>query len=208
MKLNELKINEFVSLVASSSPAPGGGSVAALAAANGVALLNMVAKLTVGKKKYAEHEELMNEILKSADKLRDRLITLIDTDTEAFNKVSAVLSMPKATREEKSARNKAMQEALKCAAAPPMEVMEDCHGALKLAYDAVGKSNASAASDLGVAAIMLNAGLKGAWLNVNINLSSIDEFDFRDKMYERGEQILASVGTLAEKIYKRVLEDM
>ena len=208
MKLTELKVSEFVDLVASNSPAPGGGSVAALAAAKGVALLGMVARLTVGKKKYADHEELMKEILKDADVLKKKLMSLIDTDSEAFNKVSAVFSMPKETSDEKSARQKAMQDALKSAAEVPMEVMENCHEALRITYNAVGKSNTNTASDLGVAALMLDAGLKGAWLNVNINLSGIKDMEYTDMMYEKGEKILASVGTLAAKIYSNILEDM
>ena len=106
MKLTELKMNEFVNLVASNSPAPGGGSVSALLAANGVALLGMVARLTVGKKKYTAHEELMNEILGDADGLKQKLVGLIDADTEAFNKVSAVFSMPNQTDEQKEAISK------------------------------------------------------------------------------------------------------
>ena len=208
MNLTELKIYEFVDLVASNSPAPGGGSVAALAAANGVALLAMVARLTVGKKKYAAHDELMKEIIAKADELRQKFSELIQADTEAFNKVSAVFAMPKETDEEKATRKKAMQDALKTAAEVPMEVMEYCHEAIKITCNAVKKSNTNAASDLGVAALMLDAGLKGAWLNVNINLSSIDDMDYANIMYEKGEKILENVVILATKIYKTVLEDM
>ena len=208
MKLTELKVNEFVELVASNSPAPGGGSVAALSAANGVALLGMVARLTVGKKKYAAHDGLMNEILGSADNLKGKLVALIDTDTEAFNKVSAVFSMPKETDEEKAARQKAMQEALKSAAEVPYEVMENCLEALKITYNAVGKSNTNAASDLGVAALGLGAGVKGAWLNVKINLSGIKDEAYVDEMTKKGESLLVSAENLATKIYECILGDL
>ena len=208
MKLTELKINEFVDLVALNSPAPGGGSVAALAAANGVALLGMVARLTVGKKKYAAHEELMNEILEDADGLKQKLVALIDTDTEAFNKVSAVFSMPKETDEEKASRRKAMQEALKTAAEVPFEVMENCLEALKITYNAVGKSNTNAASDLGVAALGLGAGVKGAWLNVKINLMGIKDEVYVKEITEKGENLLASADNLAAKIYESILAEL
>ena len=208
MKLTELKVNEFVELVASSSPAPGGGSVAALSAANGVALLGMVARLTVGKKKYAAHDELMNEILQSADGLKSKLVELINTDTEAFNKVSAVFSMPKETDEEKAARQKAMQEALKAAAEVPFEVMENCLEALKITYNAIGKSNTNAASDLGVAALGLGAGIKGAWLNVKINLSGIKDEAYVNEMTKKGENLLESADNLATKIYENILAEL
>ena len=208
MKLTELKVNEFVGLVASNSPAPGGGSVAALMAAKGVALLGMVARLTVGKKKYAANEDLMNEIQGSADELRQKFVALVDTDTEAFNRVSAVFSMPKETDEEKSARQKAMQDALKSAAEVPFEVMENCLRALKITYNAVGKSNTNAASDLGVAALGLSAGVKGAWLNVKINLPGIKDEAFVKEMTEKGESLLASAESLATKIYESILEEL
>ena len=206
MKLTELKVNEFVDLVASNSPAPGGGSVAALTAANGVALLCMVARLTMGKKKYAAHEEIMNEILAGADALKEKLVALIDSDTEAYNKVSAVFSMPKETDEEKAARQKAMQEALKSAAEVPLEVMENCLRALKITYNAVGRSNTNAASDLGVAALGLGAGVKGAWLNVKINLSGIKDEAYVNEMTGKGESLLSSADNLATKIYESILE--
>ena len=208
MKLTDLKVNEFVDLVASSSPAPGGGSVAALAAANGIALLGMVARLTIGKKRYAAHEELMNEILGGADDLKQKLIALIDADTEAFNKVSAVFSMPKETDEEKAARQIAMQETLKSAAEVPFEVMETCLQALKITYNAVGKSNENAASDLGVAALCLGAGVKGAWLNVKINLSGIKDESYVNDMTEKGERLQGSAENLTSKIYESILAEL
>ena len=208
MKLTELKINEFVGHVASNSPAPGGGSVAALMAANGAALLGMVSRLTIGKKKYAAHEELMDDILESADELKQKLVALIDTDTEAYNKVSAVFSMPKQTDEEKTARQTAMQEALKTAAEVPLEVMGNCLEALKITNNAVGKSNANAASDLGVAALTLAAGIKGAWLNVKINLSGIKDEAYIKEMTEKGESLLGNAETLATEIYESILRDL
>ena len=208
MILTELDVSVFIDHVASDSPAPGGGSVAALAAANGIALLGMVARLTVGKKKYAAHDELMNEIITEADKLRQKLVALIDSDTEAFKKVSAVFSMPKESDEQKSARQQAMQQALKSAAEVPMEVMENCLIALKITHNALGKSNTNAASDLGVAALMLGAGLKGAWLNVKINLSGIKDAQYTDEMAKKGEKILCGADNLSTKIYDCVLEEL
>ena len=208
MKLTALSVGDFIQAVASNAPAPGGGSVSAFAAANGAALLCMVAKLTIGKKKYAEFDGVQREILEKASVLMDKFVGLIDTDTEAFNKVSAVFSMPKDTEEEKKARQDAMQEALKHAAKVPLEVMENCLSALKLTFNAVGKSNTSAASDLGVAALGLGAGVKGAWLNVKINLTSIKDEEFVEKLTAQGESILESAENLAVKIYETILSEL
>ncbi len=121
MELVELKVNEFMHVLGSDEPAPGGGSASALAAAMGISLVKMVAELTTGKKKYAEHEALIQEVLKEATSLQGVLLEAIDKDTQAFNVVSAVFSMPKNTEEEKMARREAMQLALKGAAISPMK---------------------------------------------------------------------------------------
>ena len=113
MKLTEMKVNEFISVLASDAPAPGGGSASALAGAMGVGLSKMVAALTLGKPKYAEYEEKVQQIFDRADKLTKELVNGIDRDTEAFDGVSAVFAMPKSTDEEKAARKEAMQKALK-----------------------------------------------------------------------------------------------
>ena len=112
MKLVEMKVNEFVDLMASDEPAPGGGAAPALEGAQGAALTAMVCALTVGKKKYADVQELAIESQKKGNELKAQFVDVIDRDTEAFNAVSAVFAMPKDTDEEKAARKAAMQEAL------------------------------------------------------------------------------------------------
>ena len=111
MKLTEMKVNEFISVLASDAPAPGGGSASALAGAMGVGLSKMVAALTLGKPKYAEYEERVQQIFDRADKLTKQLVDGIDRDTEAFDGVSAVFAMPKSTDEEKAAAKKAAPKA-------------------------------------------------------------------------------------------------
>ena len=113
MKLAEMQVTEFVNLMASDAPAPGGGSAAALEGALGAALTAMVCALTVGKKKYADVQELAVESQKKAEDLKARFVDVMDRDTEAFNAVSAVFAMPKDTDEQKAARKATMQEALK-----------------------------------------------------------------------------------------------
>jgi len=205
MKLPEMSITAFSDLLASDAPAPGGGSTAALAGALGVSLAAMVAGLTVGKKKYAEHEELAKSAIKDAEGIQKQLLELMDRDTEAFNGVSAVFAMPKETDEQKAARSEAMQKALKACTLTPFEMMECALKALELTRSLVGKSNDSAASDLGVAALSLKTGIQGAWLNVLINISGIKDAAFADTYRKNGEALLAKALPLADEIYEHVL---
>ncbi|MBE6011425.1 cyclodeaminase/cyclohydrolase family protein [Anaeropeptidivorans aminofermentans] len=206
MKLVDHTIKEFAKVLASDAPAPGGGSTAALEGALGVALTHMVAGLTVGKPKYQEHEELMKELMEKSDKILCDFIDVIDRDTEAFNVVSAVFSMPKSTDEEKAARKNAMQEGLKGCTLTPFEMMSYSLAGLELTYQALGKFNESAASDLGVAALSLKAAVQGAWLNVKINIGGIKDEAFVNEYRTKGEEILKRSIELADEIYARVLE--
>ena len=126
MKLAELTIKDFVDVLGSDAPAPGGGSVSALCGANGAALCAMVCRLTQGKKKYAEFDELMAEIIPQAQALYEKLILSIDKDTDAFNLVSAAFKMPKETPEEKAARSQKIAEGMVESTKVPFETMELC----------------------------------------------------------------------------------
>lgn len=206
--LSEMKINEFIELLASKEPAPGGGSAAALSGAIGTALISMVANLTIGKKKFIEYEPLMMEILNEAKTLRQNMLLLIEEDTKAFNGVSAVFDMPKITEQQKAKRKAAMQEALKNATLVPIEMMEKAVSALKLLKKSQGCTNPSAESDLGVAALTLKAALFSAWLNVKINLNSISDEDFIDKYGKKSKELLDKGNILAEHVYNGVLKNM
>ena len=208
MKLTEMQLTQFCNAVASKEPAPGGGSVAAMSASMGISLVGMVANLTIGRKKYAEHEGLMQEILTEAEVLRQKLVNAIDRDTEAYNAVSAVFSMPKETDEEKTARSAAMQAALKAATEVPFEVMQLCLASLTLAQRAVGCSNTNAASDLGVAAHNLLAGTHGAWMNVLINLSGIKDEAFVTAKRNGGKDIIATAEKTAKTIIAHVMTEI
>ena len=208
MKLVDKTISGFTELLASSEPAPGGGSAAALKGALAASLVEMVTGLTIGKKKYAEHEKLMIQIAAEAAKLRVQFSDIIDRDTEAFNGVSAVFAMPKESDAEKSARSAAMQEALKACTLTPLKMMQCALATLELAEKMLGKSNVTAASDLGVAALGAKAAAQGAWLNILINIGGIKDEAFTSKYRGEGEAILAKVLPLADKIYADVLECM
>lgn len=208
MKLAELKTAEFVDLLASDAPAPGGGSAAALEGALGAALTAMVCGLTVGKKKYAEFEELAQSAQTKALDLKARFVDVMDRDTEAFNVVSAAFGMPKATDEEKAARSAAIQKGLEGCTKTPFEMMELAVETLELTASILGKSNDSAASDLGVSALSLRAAIQGAWLNVLINIGSLKNKELAEDYRAKGEALLAKALPLADQIYDAVVRSM
>ena len=205
MKLADLKVTEFVDLLASDAPAPGGGSAAALEGAIGAALTAMVCGLTKGKKKFAEFNDLAVEAEVKALALKDRFVDVMDRDTEAFNVVSAAFGMPKATDEEKAARSAAIQKGLEGCTATPFEMMEIAVETLELTDSILGKSNDSAASDLGVSALSLRAAIQGAWLNVLINIGSLKNKELAEDYRVKGEALLAKALPLADKIYAEVV---
>jgi len=207
-KLAGLQTSEFVDLLASDAPAPGGGSAAALEGALGAALTAMVCGLTVGKKKYAEYEALAAEAQKKALDLKARFVDVMDRDTEAFNVVSAAFGMPKATDEEKAARSAAIQKGLEGCTKTPFEMMELAVETLELTASILGKSNDSAASDLGVSALSLRAAIQGAWLNVLINIGSLKNKELAEDYRKKGEALLAKALPLADQIYDTVVSQM
>ena len=208
MLLRENTIKQFTEVLASDAPAPGGGSVAALNGALAAALLCMVGALTTGKEKYKEFHADIREINKNTEELQNILLAAIDEDTEAFNKVSAVFSMPKGTDEEKAARSSAMQAALKGAALTPLATMKSAHACLKLAALAYGKINTSCMSDLGCAVLCALASVRSAWLNVKVNLSGIKDESFTEKAGCEGREILAESERLAEELYSKIEQEI
>ncbi|HLA99930.1 MAG TPA: cyclodeaminase/cyclohydrolase family protein, partial [Bacteroidota bacterium] len=153
MNLPNKTLASFLDDLASASPAPGGGSVAAFAGALGSALAAMVCRLTIGKKKYAEVGEEMEAVLMMAEDLRAKFTRLADTDTEAFNKVMDAYSLPKDSDDRKALRNAAIQTATKEAALVPLECMKHGIDALALARTVAGKGNLNSVSDAGVSAL-------------------------------------------------------
>lgn len=198
--LTNLRITEFLDELASSSPAPGGGSVAALSGALGAALTSMVCNLTIGKKKYAAVEQEMKTILVKSEELRKTLTDLIVRDTEAFNKVMEAYSLPKETDDQKALRTAAIQEATKEATLVPLRVMKLIVDGLALAKIIAEKGNVNSISDAGVSALMLYAAAEGASLNVQINLSSINDPEFVGWNTDEVHSILRSCKIKAEEI--------
>lgn len=206
MKLVDLDIKGFIQTLGSDAPAPGGGSASALAGSIGSALTMMVAELTIGKKKYQEFDEENKQILEDMAELNRQLLACIDRDTEAFNGVSAVFSLPKETEEDLEKRRMAMQVALKNATLVPLDIMKLSYKALLVTQKGLGKSNVNAASDLGVSALNLVSCLKGAWLNVLINLSGVKDELFVTEIKEQGEKLLSEGTVLGEGIYSEILK--
>lgn len=208
MKLVQMPVTDFVNVTASDAPAPGGGSVAALEGSLGAALAAMVCALTHGKKKYVAYEEEVSAAESRLLALKDRLLAIIDEDTEAFNAVSAVFSMPKSTEEEKLARQNAMEDALKGCTKPPFVVMETIADALHLTAGLIGKTNASAASDIGCAVLSMKAGIQGAWLNVLINISGLKDDVFASEYRAKGLALLDDALPLADRLYNEILSSL
>ena len=202
-----MTVKDYLDLLKSDAPAPGGGSVSALSAAQGVGLVAMVADLTIGREKYAEYEEVCKVAKEEALKLYSAFIEGIDKDTEAFNKVSAAYKLPKNTDEEKAARSAAIREANVGATEVPFETVKLCHDGLKITETMVGKSNPNAASDLGVAALNLLSGIRGAWLNVKINLPGIKDEALKAK-FETGEAMVDEAYVISKRIYEEVLASL
>jgi methenyltetrahydrofolate cyclohydrolase len=199
--LTSLSVADLLDKIASDSPAPGGGSVSALAASLGAALTSMVCRLTVGKKKYADVQREMEIVLKQSEGLRAQFHAIIDEDTEAFNMVMAAYGLPKETEEQKVKRAADIQEAMKTATLVPLKLMELCLEAMKLVKIIVEKGNQNSLSDAGVAALMLQAGCEGAALNVEINLESLRDTDLVDRTKARLVQHRASLNALTSDIF-------
>jgi len=208
MKLIDKTVKEFSKELASEKPAPGGGSVAALQGVLGASLIGMVASLTMGRKKYIEHDSLMKDIIKRADDLQKTMLGIIDRDTEAFNQVSAVFAMPKNTDEEIAVRNDTMQTSLKTCTLIPFEVMHCAYSTLELAMALIGKFNTNTTSDLGVAVLCLKTAAEGAWLNVLTNLDGIRDEIFTAKYMIAGNELIQRIEELADDIHEDILHSL
>ena len=201
-------LSGFLDELASSSPAPGGGSVAALAGALGAALTSMVCNLTIGKKKYAGVEEDMKKILKESEELRARFTLLIDQDADAFNKVMEALSLPKDDESQRALRDAAITAATKEATMVPLEVMKHCIDALALAQNIAANGNKNSVSDAGVSALMLHAACESAALNVRINLNGLSDPEFVNWKTEEVISILKTSRMMLEETQAIVAEKM
>jgi len=201
-KKSLLKMNllEFCNETLSDSPAPGGGSVAALMGALGVSLGGMVANLSAGKRGWDDKLKYFSDWAVKAQQLKDELLFLVDEDTAAFNKVMDAFALPKDSAEEKASRSAAIQSANKYAAEIPLRVMETALKSYQLLAEMAEKGNPASISDVGVGLLAVRAGIDGAAMNVRINLAGLKDEKLKSSLQEKVRKIRAESESEFKKI--------
>jgi glutamate formiminotransferase / formiminotetrahydrofolate cyclodeaminase len=200
--LLKMNLRQFCNETLSDSPAPGGGSVAALMSALGVSLGGMVANLSAGKRGWDDKLKYFSDWAVKAQQLKDELLFLVDEDTAAFNKVMDAFALPKDSAEEKAARSAAIQSANKYAAEIPLRVMETALKSYKLLAEMAGKGNPASISDVGVGLLATRAGLEGAAMNVRINLAGLKDEKVKSQLQEKVREISAE----SESQFKAIIQ--
>lgn len=202
--MKKMTLEEFTNELASNSPAPGGGSVAALSSSIGASLASMVFSLTVGKKLYNEYDDekkkLIDDGLVSAGKLKEVFLNLMDEDTTAFNGLMAAFKLPKDTDEEKQIRSQKIQEGYKEATEIPLKTARESAKIFDLLEIAANIGNPNAVSDAGVGTMIALTGLEGAVMNVRINLSSIKDMEFVERVSKECDELVGAARAKKEKI--------
>ncbi|MCL2000230.1 MAG: cyclodeaminase/cyclohydrolase family protein [Planctomycetes bacterium] len=196
--LSSLSVGEFLQQAASDAPVPGGGGIAALAAALGAAMASMAANFTLGRPQFAQHEEAMRRVLAELASLGEAFRQAIDEDARAFAGISEAYRLPKDTESAKASRRSAIAGALTDAMRVPLGVLRDCRRAAELLPGLAGAANPKLLSDVEVAAIMLEAAARAAWVNVRVNSRQLGG-DAAAGMESEAGELLASVGELARK---------
>lgn len=204
MAFCEKSCKEFVAELSSKAPVPGGGGSSALVGAVGTALGNMVGSLTVGKKKYADVEKDIVELMARGDTLIAELLNLIDRDAEVFEPLSKAYGLPKDTDEQKAEKDRIMESCLREACSVPMEIMEKCCEAIDVIAEFAAKGSSLAISDAGVGVAFSKAALMGASLNVFINTNSMKDREYADKLNARADELLKKYTVLADEVYDSV----
>ena len=197
-------LEEFTAKLSSGEPTPGGGSAAALAGALSASLIRMVCDLTIGRQKYKAHEAAALEIRRKAAALHRDLLVLVDKDAAAYDGVIAAIRMPKGTESEQTARSEAIGRANLYATETPVATAEACVALLHLANDLVDKGNPNALSDVGTAAMLAYAGLRGGTMNVRINLAGIKDADHAAKARSRIQSLEVDGEKLREQALKAI----
>lgn len=205
MSIADKTCSEFVEILGTKAPVPGGGGASALVGAVGTALGSMVASLTVGKKKYADVEEEMQNLRDKAVGLQKELLHLVDRDAEVFEPLSKAYGMPKETEAEKAEKARVMEAALKDACMVPIEIMEKCCEAIDLLAEFAAKGSVLAISDAGVGAVCCKAALQGASLNVYINTKSMADREFAEALNKKCDEMLEKYTRDADAVYESVL---
>jgi methenyltetrahydrofolate cyclohydrolase len=204
--LNSLSVSKFLDETASNSPAPGGGSVSALAASLGVALASMVCRITMGKNPNVTIQFELESVLIKCEKLRAKFTALIDEDTNAFRKVIDAYRLPQETTEQNAQRLAAIQVAYKEATVVPVQLLELCAEAVALIKIVGEKANKKVLTDAGVAVLMLGAACEGAAMNIRINLAGITDLSFVEANKILTNSLQVSISNSAHQIQFRINE--
>lgn len=207
-KLVDLTVREYLDVLKSDAPAPGGGSVSALAGAQGAGLLKMVCDLTLGKEKYKDFEAAVKEVRPVFEEAEEALMAGIDRDTEAFNMVMAAFGMPKDSDEEKAARREAIQKGTVASTEAPLENMKQAFRALEAAEKLAGKFNPNCMSDFGVGVMNLKLCIQGAFMNVKINLPGIKDEGLAAELAKQADEIMLDGTGIADGLYEYAMEGL
>ena len=200
----DLTFVEFSDTLASKAPTPGGGGASGAVGALSCALGQMVCNLTIGKKKYADVEDEVIEICGKLEELRQEMQELVDKDAAAFSPLAKAYSIP----QEQEDRDEIMEEALRIACEPPMQIMEVAAKAIVHIERLAEIGSALAISDVGVAATFARAAMEGASLNVYINAASFKDRDYAEKVASRADELLATSAVNAQKAFDKVLSGL
>ena len=201
-------IQGFLEVLSSKEPVPGGGGASALAGALGNALGQMVANLTIGKKKYADVEAEIKELLGRMQKLQAAFVTLADRDAQVFAPLAQCYSLPSLTEEEKAYKEKVMEERLLDASFVPLEIMEHAVAMLGILEILGDKGSRLAVSDVGVGVQFIRASLLGAVMNVYINTKSMKNREKAEELNARAGQLIEEGTAWADRIYAKVLDQL
>lgn len=197
-------MNKFLDELASAAPVPGGGGASALIGAISAALCSMVANLTTGKKKYAQYQERIDELIPILDLLREKLLEDIKLDADAFYPLSQAYSIPKDAPE----RDTVMEEALLTAAKAPMKIMEDVSLLVPVLEELEVMGSRLAISDVAVAAAACSAALKGAVMNIYINTRSMKDRKTADDMNQKAKELLNEGSRRCDAVYNKIIEGL
>lgn len=203
-KLIDRTLTDFADKTASESPAPGGGSISAYMGALGAALGTMVANLSSHKRGWDERWEEFSDWAEKGKAFQIQLMKLVDEDTNAFNKIMDAFSLPKKTEEEKAIRKQAVQEATRFATEVPFKTMQLCYECMSVAKAMAEIGNPNSVTDAGVGALAARAGVVGAFLNVKINASGLDDKAYAEKIIREGENVVEKAGQLEAEILQIV----
>ena len=204
MSFTTYTCEDFVEILSTKAPVPGGGGASALVGAIGTALGNMVGSLTVGKKKYADVEADIIALKEKADALQKDFLHLVEEDARVFEPLSKAYGMPKDTVEEKAEKARVMEIVLKDACSVPMEIMKKCCEAIDIIEEFAEKGSVIALSDAGVGAAFCKAALLGASLNVFINTKSMTNRDYAEALNREAEDMIATYSEKADTVFESV----